>query len=394
VLPGLSGSWIRRLIARHHKDRLSNRFFLHWLRVHSYCVDSIGTTSLGWKHFDTSRICKGYSRGCPVLGCAATLKLIPYRPKGPRPTVLPYCHLHGIRLHTGTFVYFDSERKGPDQARLRNFALHADYVRQHVLDSPDKAETHRLGYEMSEDALSWNVFVNLLERGRLRAASEWLIGRSLPGDPELYMWGSRIATKGGDRGVFSPLLEVRKLLEPKIHKFPTEPDIMLVVPGRAVVCIEAKFTSGNPVSSDTPAKDGEKPKDIRGLINRYLEANPILRGTGIIETGRIGASVHSQLFRNVVFAASMAQGMDWHVVNLTREQDWVGCPDRDGYSFSDPTKSVRTYLTESHQHRFTFRTWEGLYRATVKQDGELSDLASYLEGKSARFLPAFALNQR
>ena len=48
-----------------------------------------------------------------------------------------------------------------------------------------KVESHRLGYEMSEDALSWNVFVSLSVAGKLRQTAEFLTGRKLLAEPLL-----------------------------------------------------------------------------------------------------------------------------------------------------------------------------------------------------------------
>jgi len=43
------------------------------------------------------------------------------------------------------------------------FIVRCDLAREVALGSAQKAESHRLRYEMSEDALSWNVFVSLAE---------------------------------------------------------------------------------------------------------------------------------------------------------------------------------------------------------------------------------------
>jgi hypothetical protein len=50
----------------------------------------------------------------------------------------------------------------------------------------------------------------------------------------------------------------------------TEPDIMLVVPGELLICIEAKFGSGNPLAHPGQNAPGNKPTDLDGLIARYL----------------------------------------------------------------------------------------------------------------------------
>jgi hypothetical protein len=131
-------------------------------------------------------------------------------------------------------------------ARLRNFLIQPRLAEAIALGSKAKAESHRLGYEMSEDALSWNVFVGLAEAGALRAATCFLTGVDPHAEPRLYLWGERVDLSGEAAERFAPLDTVRRKLEKGIRRFLTEPDIMLVVDGRSVVCVEAKFGSGNP----------------------------------------------------------------------------------------------------------------------------------------------------
>jgi hypothetical protein len=303
----------------------------------------------GWKDFDQSRVCVGYSQGCPVRGCHCSLRTVSLGDGH-----LPFCADHGIRLHTRTFVYHNDPGLGdPVDARLRNFPFHPAFVGKHVLDSKHKAETRRLGYEMSEDALSWNVFVGLLDAGALRAAAEWLIGLPVPQEPQLYLWGSRIDLAGDTCDLFAPLLEVRGLLEHDIKRFLTEPDVMLVVPNTLIVCIEAKFGSGNSLANDTTVAEGEKPKNVRDLVRRYVDGNALLREARCIKQARLAAPLHSQILRNIVFASSMARRADWHVVNLVSETQWQGQVSSEEYSFVDPTDSVRGYLADDHQHRFS-----------------------------------------
>jgi hypothetical protein len=65
-----------------------------------------------------------------------------------------WCPEHGLRLHTKTFVYWNGPGR-EDDARLRNFMVRPELARAIALGKGMKAESHRLGYEMSEDALSW-----------------------------------------------------------------------------------------------------------------------------------------------------------------------------------------------------------------------------------------------
>ena len=251
-----------------------------------------------------------------------------------------------------------------------------------------KAESYRLGYEMSEDALSWNVFVSLAVAGRLREAARYLTGRVIQGEPLLYLWGRRIDLNGTDFAVYPELLRVRKHLEGGISQFPTEPDIMLIIPEEMVICVEAKFGSGNPLAHEEATKSGSKPVSREGLLARYLSPSEYARIRLVPEN--IGTRFHSQLFRNIVFACEMARELPWHVVNLVRKTD-RGQGEDGHYSFDPPTKDVCAFLAPEFQACFTYRTWEDLYANCVAADPALAGLADYLRTKSAHYRRAFEL---
>jgi len=341
------------------------------------------TTSYGWGDFELSRL--GQDRSCPVKDCSESP--VPYPSGSTR-----VCCQHGLRLHKNTFAYFNGfSREHRITASLRNFHVRRDYVREHVLFSPDKAETHRLGHEMSEDAVSWNVFVGLQEAQLLGATTTFLTGGTIAApdrEPELYLWGARV---GGDSTTIYPALAAaRDSLEKDVRKYRTEPDIMLVSPGKFVVCIEAKFGSANTLASPGAAKDGEKPHDVLGLLGRYLDpASPQTRAA--IERASIGPKLHSQLFRNIVFASEMADGCEWHVVNLVSTTQWRGQRDSPTASFRDPSEDVRSYLAPASKGRFSFRTWEGLYRDLLSKQQRAGAVGIYFRSKSAHFRPAFDL---
>lgn len=335
--------------------------------------------------------------GCPVKHCKTRLSSAPFR-YGKKQYNLPYCETHGIRLHSfgqknQTFVYHSDNDQG--DARLRNICFEQDFVRKWILSNRHKAETHRLGYERSEDAVTWNVFVAILRAGLLAKVMCWLAGREIPGTPELYLWGCRIDLKQDLCEPYDLLQEARNEIEHGITRFLTEPDIMLVVPGKALMCIEAKFTSGNTLAVDNSIiKEGEKPKNKADILNRYLFQNHYWDdGRRYIDSKKIEGKFHSQLFRNIVFAAGMAEKFhgDWQVVNLVRTTNLsikrTGIMD----DFNDPSDSVRSYLTQDYRDRFTYRTWEGLSRHVVKGESSLKELDDYFQGKSAFFMRAFQL---
>jgi hypothetical protein len=104
-----------------------------------------------------------------------------------------------------------------------------------------------------------------------------LTGRDVDAEPDLYLWGKLVDVTGSksDSKSFEPLRVVRSLLEQDIRKFKTEPDVMLVLDGQLVICVEAKFTSGNTLADEKEAKDGDKPRDRTGLIKRYLNPDRV-----------------------------------------------------------------------------------------------------------------------
>ena len=339
----------------------------------------------GYENFDLDRVRLRYPHGCPIAACSTPLINIPDS-RGER----LFCPTHGIRLHSKTFVYWNGvEQK--DKARLRNFVIRQDLARDIALRSVEKAESHRLGYEMSEDALSWNVFVGLAEAGKLRHAVRFLTGSNVDAEPSLYLWGIDVLT--GE--CFPPLHAVRDKLEKGIKRFRTEPDVMLVVDGRLVICVEAKFGSGNPLAYDGKVEDDQKPTDRVGLLRRYLD-QATADTRRIINREGIGKEFHSQLFRNVIFASEMApqmaNGCDWHVVNLVSETQWNKHCDSNQYSFKDPEPYVRSYLHQDCRQRFSFRTWEELYGALIKGDTALGQLNAYICSKSAHYARAFDLH--
>src|SRR5438105_4929483 len=122
----------------------------------------------GHQDFDPAWLSESSVARCPVVGCSAKLSFV-LQGKNQ----LPYCCEHGLRLHSKTFVYWNGPTRA-DQARLRNFRFQPELAREVILNSSQKAESHRLGHEMSEDALSWNVFVAIAAAEKLRVAARFL----------------------------------------------------------------------------------------------------------------------------------------------------------------------------------------------------------------------------
>jgi hypothetical protein len=321
---------------------------------------------------------------CPLAGCVTT-----FDGARNRDAPKPFCPIHGLRLHSDTFVYWN----GPQhqlEAKLRNFPIRADLAREVAMGSVAKAESHRLGYEMSEDALTWNVLVGLADAGKLRDALRFLTGREVRKEPDLYLWGELVDVSGSRRGRFRPLDTTRARLESDIARFKTEPDAMLVTEEELVVCIEAKFGSGNPVAHESVVAPGSKPTDRTRLISRYWEGAGIATKTAI-NVDFVGPSLHSQLFRNVVFASEMANGCDWHVVNLVSQTQWRLRRNSVQHSYENPTGQVSEYLSPAHRGCFTFRTWEALHATLIRNEPALGALDEYMRSRSAHYQRAFDL---
>lgn len=302
---------------------------------------------------------------------------------------LPYCTEYKIRLHKNTFVYYDSQNRN---IWRRNFIVREDLAEK-IAHSPKKAENHRLGDEMSEDALSWNVFVSLAETGKLRAAAKFLVGHDIDDEPKLYLWGQRVDPTGwAVPYCYKPLEETRAKLETGIRQFLTELDIMLVLDDRMIILIEAKFGSGNTMADLEENKHDKKPTSKEGLLQRYLD-QASKRTKNIINRDVIGERLHSQLFRNIIFGCEMSNNAEWQVVNLVSETQWNNGKHKNDkkYSFHDPSPEINAWLCGEGVGRFHFNTWENLHRNVVAGSTELKSLDQYLHKKSAYLKRAFKL---
>jgi hypothetical protein len=105
---------------------------------------------------------------CYVRGCAHWLRT---------PTRLDagdMCPDHGIRCHSSgygaTYTYPDVRR---------NIIIDADLLATRIVAHPFKYESHRLGNEKSEDALTWNVFRSLQAAGCLHTVARRITGLNL-----------------------------------------------------------------------------------------------------------------------------------------------------------------------------------------------------------------------
>ena len=261
---------------------------------------------------------------------------------------------------------------------MRNIIAAPRLFASRLLGHPFKVDTTKLGFENSEDALTWNVFRSLQEAGRLRDVARLATGLDLTDEPRLYLWGLSLSD---DRLDPWPLLvEARRRFESAlpVERPPTEPDIALHLPGRYLLLIEAKFMSANPFYEDGPRRDAESLTKAE-LLDIYHD--PKLR---ILDRERARAAdrVYYQLWRNTVFAEWMAgrsgDGEKSYHANLTREGGEL-----------DSCRAFHSLLRPDFEGRFGHPTWEQLYHEVVVGQPGLKTLRRYLENKTAGLRPAF-----
>jgi hypothetical protein len=232
---------------------------------------------------------------CYVRGCKELL-----RPpaRGYRGDV---CRLHGIRCHLSTSgaTYSYADVRG-------NIIVAPDLFATRIVGNPHKFESDRLGYEKSEDALTWNVFRTLQESGLLHVVARLITGLDIQQEPHLYLWGLSISDH-----TFKPwelLIAARERFESNlpVERPLTEPDIALYLPRYYLILIEAKFTSPNPFYIDGPRRDGCSLTKSE-LLEIYQDS--ALRMLDM-EKARRAERVYYQLWRNMVFAEWMARYAD------------------------------------------------------------------------------------
>jgi hypothetical protein len=290
---------------------------------------------------------------CCIRDCDELLKR---RHRGEQPC---FCPKHGISMSMKpTYIYRDTQR---------NFI-----IGKGIPSRMSKVESWRLGFETSEDAVSWNVFVSLYALAGLAETFEKLTGTSPRAEPELYLWGNRIDAE------FNPwtnLHAVRAKLEAGVP-IPTEPDIILRVPGQAIVLIEAKFGSSNPNLASKRGRFGP----VINFLERYRckegAADPLNRKWISEQDDR---QILEQLCRNAIFAQWLAsEGERPFVINLVRR------------AAQNDEQLFRQHLAES-EVRFHVRTWEELCSLSVIQGEKASVLRHYLKNKTLNLEPAFDL---
>lgn len=342
------------------------------------------TVSFYRNDLQKTRLNKGV---CPVKNCDIDInkQKAPYQRYRGKMRYMPFCSEHGIRIHNNGFIYYNGKSKSNlISATKRNLMFHNDYYINNFLKKSNKIESGRLCYENSEDALTYNVFTELLSNGQaLKKLASYISNKKIDDTVELYLWGGKINLRNNTFKKYEPLEIVRKHLEGDIKYYGTEPDIMLIVPKKMVICIEAKFGSKNPIAKEKKENEGEKPSKKDKLIERYCERNNIINSSQIFNFDDMPTLFYEQLFRNIIFASSMAKlenNADWFVVNL-RDQHILNT--KRGQPESMPIKrNIRSILKPKYKNRFTHLTWEEIFTKFIKGNDDLADLTWYLKNKS------------
>jgi hypothetical protein len=253
--------------------------------------------------------------------------------------------------------------------RLANFIVGHDLIQAALDGDWRKAETHRLGHENSEDALTFNVFRSLQEAGHLAHVAEVVTGGPVASEPELFLWGRRI-NRDGSTEEWADLQEIRDRVEPK-HRQQTKPDVCLHVRDWGWIFIEAKFDFG--------IKTAASAEKLRAWCELYPPQAGALFDLDRLADAKAG-EFPEQLLRNMVFAELIRGEENAHVVALGRKKDktpiaaWVS-------ACLAPECTVSTSVM----------SWEQIYHSVPLAGATVRRLRDYLETKSHSLRPAFDL---
>lgn len=268
----------------------------------------------------------------------------------------------GITIRaSGTYIYQDP---------LNNFIAGQRLIHEALSGKWKKAETGRLGYENSEDALTWNVFRSLQESNGLRRMTEAVGIPHVSQEPKLYLWGRRIELETTE--AWPRLQELRNQLEPGKGQ-QTEPDAVLHVPQWGWIFFESKFGS----RTDTYARTPER---VHEWFKRYSCHCPDAFDTTAI--GKIaGKEFPAQILRNIAFADRIrASDENAVVVALVRKRD------------STAIESwVQRCLTTSCGVRFLKLTWEELCASLPAGEPGADLIRRYMLNKTIKLGAAFDL---
>lgn len=306
---------------------------------------------------------------CFIRGCGYLLRP-PARDQGDGQV----CPVHEIYNHrSGTYRYTDPRR---------NLIVDGDFFATHLIRHPAKFESHRFGLENSEDALTWNVTRSFQRAGLLHKLAELATGERTTDEPDLYLWGISINRDAVAEDTAAMLLAAREKFEAKVPggRPKTEPDVMLHLPGRYLVLIEAKFTSSHPFCCNGTEKRG-RDMTARQLLSTYRDPDLVMLDH---EVAARRDRIPHQLWRNTIFAEWMAR----HEGPATKAYHATltgACCE------TDTATAFRTLLKRRFRGRFRQVTWEQVYGVAAKHRPDLDRLCTYLATKTAGLTKAFSV---
>jgi hypothetical protein len=295
---------------------------------------------------------KGDDILCCIEGCKSWLKR---RRKGSKN--FDFCPSHHISLSASTYLHENPE--------------HNLIVHRGLYKTIRKTED-RLVNENSEDALTWNVFVGFYALHALAQLFSAITDLKPRSEPELYLWGNPIADAACNK--WANVKRVQSELEPG-KQIPTEPDIILRVPGQALVLIEAKFRS--------PNSRHDKKVKRRGEAFDYLSTYPAKSGCldplnrKWIRTAA-PRQILEQLCRNTIFGHWLAEpGEKLFVINLVSSDLEKEVEHEFGLHLADVDTTFRRI------------TWESLLSVSACESAAAEPLKRYMANKTHSLRPAF-----
>jgi hypothetical protein len=287
------------------------------------------------------------------------------------------CPKHGIRTHCSgnsvTYTYARAERN-----IIASPALFKHKLRGH----PDKFETHRFGYENSEDALTWNVFRSLQEVGCLHEIARYITGLDTHEEPTLYLWGLRMSDDSLE--LWDLLTAARNHFETNrlpVKRPATEPDIGIHLQNKFLILIEAKLGSGNTCYTDGERKN---PQSLtkNELLDIYQHSKLQILD---VEKAKAANRVFYQLWRNMQFAEYMAMLDGPHTLGFHANLVRAGCE-------HESTSEFRQLIKPGYEDRFSRLTWETIFTLTGLCWRRLTRLQEYMMAKTLGLAPAFNLD--
>ncbi len=307
---------------------------------------------LGYSDMKNHRCIQPDAVECPVRGCSHKAS----RQRGADiRSDAHLCPLHGIYLSASTFEYEDFWdnilwKEESDKSLLQQIAS-------------QKRETHRLGRERSEDAVTWNVFRYLEKEHLLDGYLRTRAGAS-PGRARAMYW----SYSQEDRGAWPRLKQARRIFG-EFGCRGSEPDI-IVETERHLFFIECKLTSGN----KTIPSDTENPKQYKTGAGRWFRS--VFRSD--YETTAIDQQKY-ELLRYWLLGTWIAEqeGLRFHLVNLVPESREKDIEDR-----------FLPHIRTDAGRIFARATWEDLYRYIEKSAPEgiqKTRMMDYMRNKTAGY---------